>query len=157
MWSYMMISDERDMEITSSVQARPFLENLAHPLRCLPELERRHAGGTVEGADEIGEVAEAYVIGDIGHRLVVFGEQPRGTTQSRAHQILMRGHPEHACEQSQEMKRADPGLAGNVLQRNIEVRMSLDPERRLDRPPPIPRLDVHRLAPLARDDLGQAM
>ena len=70
----------------------------------------------MEGADEIGEIAEADVIGDIGDRAVVVGQPPRRMAQPRAHQILVRGDAEHAREQPQEMERADAGLRGGILQ-----------------------------------------
>src|SRR5947209_11131864 len=41
-----------------------FLENLALSLRSLAETQRRDAGGAMEGADEIREVAEPYVVSD---------------------------------------------------------------------------------------------
>ena len=37
--------------------------------------------------------------------------------QPRAHQILVRGDAEHACEQPQEMERADAGLIGGIINR----------------------------------------
>ena len=48
------------------MQGEPFLENLAHAARGLAEFSGGNAGGAVEGADEIGEIAEADVIGDVG-------------------------------------------------------------------------------------------
>ena len=62
------------MEISYSVQPEAFLENLAHPPRGLPEFQRRHAGRAMEGADEIGEIVKADIIGDVGHGLVIVGE-----------------------------------------------------------------------------------
>jgi hypothetical protein len=98
------------------VQAKPFLENLAVPSRGLPEFQGRRAGSTVEGPDEIGKVAEADVIGDLGDRAVVIGQPPRRVAQPRAHQILVRGHAHDVREQPQEMIRADAGLRGGILQ-----------------------------------------
>src|ERR1700748_1515991 len=110
-WSYMRVSiagaEAAPMEMTYSMKPEALLENLALPPRGLPELRRRHAGGAMEGADEIGEVVETDVIGDVGHRFVVVGKVPRGTAQPRAHQILMRGNAERGREQPQEMERAD--------------------------------------------------
>src|SRR4051812_17269610 len=81
-----------------SVEDEAFPENPALSARGLPELGRRHAGGAVEGADEIGEIAETDVIGDVGDRDIVLGEQARGVPQPRTHQILMRGDAEHGRE-----------------------------------------------------------
>src|SRR5215475_5545445 len=134
MWSYMVISDccrasPREMEITYSVQADAFLENLAHPARGLAELQRRHTGGAMEGADEIGEIAKADVIGDIGHISVILGQQPRRMAQPRAKQVLMRSDTEHAREQPQEMERADAGFKRRILQADLPMRMRIQPQR----------------------------
>ena len=109
------------------------MENLALPARGLPEFQRRHTGSAMEGADEIGEVVEADVIGDVGHGLVVVSEMARGAPQPRAQEILMRGDAEHAGKQPQEVERADAGLASRVFQLDLPVRIGVDPERRLDR------------------------
>src|SRR5215813_13079183 len=139
------------------MKAETFLENLAHPPRRLPELQRRHACCAMKGTDEIGEVIEADVIGDVGHRLVVVGEVARGAAQPRAHQILMRGDAEHGREQAQEMERADAGLARGIFELDLAMRMGVDPERGLDRTAAIPRRDPGLLAGLARHYLDQAL
>src|ERR1700743_3511822 len=126
------------------MQAETFLENLALALGNLPKPERRHAGGAVEGADEIGKIVEADVIGDIGYGFVVFGQQPYRASQPRAQQILMWGDAEHAGKQPQEMERADAGLLRNVLQLDLAMRVGFDPERRFDCTAAVPR----RHAPL---------
>src|ERR1700730_15519772 len=122
MWSYMVISGkcaletERVRSHTSSVQGQAFLENLAHPPRGLAEPARRDARGAVEGAHEVGEIAESDVVGDIGNGPVIVGQKPRRMPQPRAHQILMRGDAEHAREQPQEVERADAGLSRGLLE-----------------------------------------
>ena len=51
----------------------------------------------MEGADEIGEIAETDIIGDIGDGAILIGQKPRRMAQPRAHQILVRGDAEHAA------------------------------------------------------------
>src|SRR6516225_4987477 len=158
MWSYMVISNccrasVREMEITYSVQAEAFLENLAHAARGLAELQRRHAGGAMEGADEIGEIAKADVIGYIGHVPVILGQQPCRMPQPRAKQILMRSDTEHAREQPQEMERADAGFKRRILQGDVPMRMRVEPQRCFHRAAAVPRRDRGALAPVAADHL----
>src|SRR5437868_1509378 len=69
-----------------------------YPMCSLAEAARRDTGGAVEGADEIGEIAEADIEGDVGDRPAVLGKQARGVTQAAAQQILMRCHAEAAGE-----------------------------------------------------------
>ena len=57
------------------------MENLAVAARCCSEPARRNAGGAVEGADEIGEIGETDIVGDVGDGDFVVGQQPRGMTQ----------------------------------------------------------------------------
>ena len=57
-----------------SVQGEPILENLAVPASGLAEGPRGEAGGTMEGAHEIGEIAKSYIVGDIGDCDVLAGE-----------------------------------------------------------------------------------
>ena len=75
------------------MHGEPILENLAHPARGLAEPQRRNPGGAVERPDEVGEIAESDVIGDIGDRAVIVGQEARRMTQPRAHQILVRVTP----------------------------------------------------------------
>src|ERR1022692_4151663 len=97
MWSYMMISGSmarsgsRRSELTSSVQGRAFLENLAQSPRGLTEPARREAGGAMKGADEVGEIAEPDIVGNIGDGEVLVSQQLRRAAQPRAHQVLVRG------------------------------------------------------------------
>ena len=65
------------------MQAKAFLENLALAPRGLPEFQRRDAGRAMEGADEIGEIVEADVIGDFGHGFVIVGQLPRCAAQAK--------------------------------------------------------------------------
>ena len=72
----MMFSSEDDapeiargLETTLVSAGRGVLgKSCASRARPARNLQRRDAGGAVEGADEIGEIAEADVIGDIGDR-----------------------------------------------------------------------------------------
>src|SRR6185437_3676186 len=100
MWSYMMISvprvNPRVLEISYSMQGDAFLENLALAPGGLPELERGHAGRAMEGADEIGEIVEPDIVGNLSHGFVVLGQVARGAPQPRAQQVLMRRDTEHA-------------------------------------------------------------
>src|SRR4051794_25763418 len=150
MWSYMMISLQaralRRMEIIQSGQAEPFLENLAHPPRGLPELQRRCASGAMETADEIREVVESDVISDVGHVAIIFGQQACGMTKSQAHEILMRGHAEHGREQPQKMKRTDAGLGRGIIQVDGPVGSRVDPGRAIHRAAAIACRDLRRLA-----------
>ena len=54
------------------------MENLAVAARGLAEAARRDAGGAVEGAHEVGEVAEAGVEGDVTLRAGDGLSQPAG-------------------------------------------------------------------------------
>src|ERR1700704_5547926 len=98
MWSYMMISQTgraSNRAVWRSgylAEREAILENLAHSARSLAELSRRHARRTVEGADEVREIAESDVIGDIGNGNVIVGQKPCRMAQPRAHQILVRSH-----------------------------------------------------------------
>src|SRR6516165_8220673 len=123
------------MEITKSVEREAFLENLALPSRRLAELQRRDAGGAMESTNEVGEIAESDVVGDVGHGLVIIREKPCGTPQSRAQQVLMRGNAEHARKRAQKMERADPALSRDVLELDVALRIGIDPERCFHRSP----------------------
>src|SRR5262245_34846458 len=130
MWSTMVTSF---WEASLGGGRDPFLEDLAVPLRRLPEGSRRDAGGTVEGAHKIGQIAEAHLVGDLRDRPALVREQPRGSAQARAHQILVWRYAEHPGEQPQEVERADPGLAGRVSEVDRLMRICVEPERGLDR------------------------
>src|SRR4029079_17303030 len=45
---------------------------------------RRHAGRAVKGADEIRQVGEADIVGDVGHRSIGAREKTGGAAQARA-------------------------------------------------------------------------
>src|SRR5205814_5649140 len=83
------------------------LEDLAIAARGLAEPTRRDAGGAVEGADEVGQIAEADVERDVGDRPVVLGEQAGGAPQPRADQVLLGGDAEDGGEQAEEVKLAE--------------------------------------------------
>ena len=71
---------------------RDALENLAISLRRTAERARRHAGGAVERADEVGEVAKPYVERDVGDRAGSPRQKARRAAESRANQELVRCH-----------------------------------------------------------------
>src|SRR5262249_54736492 len=119
----------RGVEITYSMQCEAFLENLAHAARGLTELQRGDAGRTMEGADEIGEIAKTDVIGDIGYIPAVLGQQACRMAQPRANEILMRGDAQHARKQAQKMERADAGFGCRIVQSDLPMRMRIDPQR----------------------------
>src|SRR6202051_4806999 len=106
------------------MQREALLENLALPAGGFAEFSRAEPGGAVEGTDEIGEIGETDIIGDVGQRSVIVGEKPRRMPQPRAHQILVRGDPEHAGKQPQEMERAEFRLRRGVLQVDVLMRMA---------------------------------
>ncbi len=100
----------------------------------------------MEAAHEVGEIAEADVVGDIGDRAPVLSQQMRRVPEPRAQQILVRGDAEHAREQPEKMERADIRTRGGVFQIDVVMRMGIDPERDFNGAPPIPRLCWRRLA-----------
>ena len=109
----------------------------------------------MEGADEIGEIAEADVIGDVGDGDVLVSQQPRGMPQARAHQILMRGDAEHAGEQSQEMEWAEAHLPRSLLQIDVSLRIVVDPQRSFHRAPAVAHGRRCLPARLARGDVDE--
>ena len=109
------------------------MEDLAVAFRGVAEAAGGHPGGAVEGADEVREVSEADVEGDVGHSSAVVGEQARGVTQARTHQVLVRGDAEHVREQAQEMERTEARFRGGIVEDDGLVRMGVNPERGFDR------------------------
>ena len=108
------------------------MEDLALAARGVPEAARRDAGGAVEGADEVREVAEADVVGDVGDRALVVGQEPRGAAQPRRTRYWCGVTPSAAREEAQEVEGAQPDLAGGVVERQRLVRVRVEPERRFD-------------------------
>src|SRR4051812_27904517 len=98
-------------------RGQAILEDLAIALRGPPEEARRHARGTVEGTDEVGDVAESDVEGDIGDRGRPVRQQPRRAAESRADEVLVRRDSEDAREQPEEVERAQarPGCGGDQI------------------------------------------
>jgi len=82
------------------VQRWPILENLAVSPRGLAKGTRRDAGGAVKGSHEIGKIAEAYVVGDVGDGAILVGQKQRRMTQPGTYQVLVRGDPEHIGEKA---------------------------------------------------------
>src|SRR6185312_15263601 len=132
------------------------LENLAIPLRQPAKIARRDAGGAMEGAHEIGQVAEAHIVGDIGDRPLVLGQQPRRTPEPRAHQVLVRRHADDAGEKPQEVELAQAGLGGGAFEIDSRMRLRVDPQRCLDGAAAITWLCRGRAPLLARHQLDEA-
>src|SRR5262245_36749783 len=116
-----------------AARAQPFLENLAIAPGNPAETSGREPGGAVEGAHEVRDVAEADVERDVRDRSSVDGQEGRRAAEPAADQVLVRSHAEDAGEDSQEVKRAQPGLARHRLEIDGLVRVGIDPERRLHR------------------------
>src|SRR5437667_5917039 len=60
----------------------------------------------MKAADEIRQIAETDIEGNLGNRVLAVGEPARRMPQARTKQVLMRRDAQHAGEKAQEMKRA---------------------------------------------------
>ena len=87
----------------------------------------------MEGAHEVRDVTEADVERDVRDRSSVAGQKARRAAEPAADQVLVGSHAEDAGEDSQEVKRAQPGLARHRLEIDGLVRVGIDPQRRVDR------------------------
>ena len=87
----------------------------------------------MEGAHEVGQVAEPDIERHLGDRLRVAGQQAGGPAQTGTDQILVRSDAEDAREKPQEVKRAEPELPGRALEIDGLVRVRVDPECGFDR------------------------
>ena len=87
----------------------------------------------MERADEVRQVAETDVEGNLGDGTFVVGQQARGVTQPRTDEVLMRGDAEHQRKEPQEMKRTEAGFDGGIVEADWLVRMRVYPERGFDR------------------------
>jgi hypothetical protein len=67
-------------------------------------------------ADEVGEVAEADVVSDVGDRSGVVGEEARGVAETRTHEVLVWRDAEHVSEEPQEVKGAEAGFLGRAFE-----------------------------------------
>ena len=105
----------------------------------LTEAARRDAGGTVEGAHEVRQIAKADIECDIADRPIVGGQRACGAAQPRAQQVLMRRHADDAGKQPQEMKGTQPRLARGTVEIDGLVRVRIEPERCFDGTPAIAR------------------
>ena len=63
------------------MDGQSILENLAVAARGFAEPAWRDPGGAMEGAHEVGEIAESDIIGDHGDRAVIAGQAPRRVAQ----------------------------------------------------------------------------
>src|SRR3974390_3271992 len=146
----------RGMETPYSGQDGAILENLAVPAGGLAERPRGDAGGAMERAHEIGEIAKSDIVGDIGDGDVLAGEQPRGLLEAGTHQILVRCHAEHARKLAQEMEGGDTGLIGGGGPNDLAPRVCLDPQRRFNGAAAISRARLCYLARPPGDHLDEA-
>ena len=122
----------------------PILEDRAVALRRPAEAARRDAGGAVEGAHEVGEVAEADVERDVGDRARRRRPSRRAAWRSRERTRYWCGvTPSTLAKSRRKWNGAEPGLAGRALEIDRLVRVRVDPERRL-----------HRAAAIARAGAG---
>jgi hypothetical protein len=87
----------------------------------------------MEGAHEVGQVAEPDIERHLGDRPRIVGQQARCPAEPGANQVLVRGHAQDPCEESQEMKRAEPELPGYGLEIDRLVRVRVDPQCGFDR------------------------
>src|SRR5262249_38462854 len=87
----------------------------------------RHAELRTEGADEVRQVLEADVEGDLGDGGPGGDETVRGLTQTRAQDPLMRCDAGQRLEGTQEMIAAEPGATREVCERLriLETRFQL--------------------------------
>src|SRR5262252_4525146 len=134
----------------------PFLENLAVASGRSPEAARGHSGGAVEGADEVGEIGEPNVEGDVGDGARVVGEQAGRSPQTGAHQVLMRRDAEHGRERSQEVKGAEPGRSRRRPEVDGLVRMVVQPRGGLHRAATVAGAEADGGAVASGDDLDEA-
>src|SRR5262249_11933205 len=74
------------------------------------------ADDAVEGADEVGEVLEADLVGNLGDGTVSVEQHARGKPTASAEQVLMRRHAGDAPEDAQEMEGAEPSGGGELRQ-----------------------------------------
>src|SRR5262245_11684730 len=96
-----------------AAHAEPILENLAITPSQAAEPSGRDSGGAVERAHEVREVTESDVEGDVRDRAFVAGQEARRAAEPAADQVLVRCHAEDTGEDPQEVKWAEPGLAGH--------------------------------------------
>ena len=68
----------------------------------------------------------------------------------------MRGDAEDLAEGAQEMEGGEARVARRVLEVDRLIGVGIDPERRLDRAPPLAGSGTARLSRTPRDDLGEA-
>src|SRR6266487_1923528 len=102
MWSYMLTS----FGPSCKARGQAISEDLAIGARAAPEAARRRAGGALERALEVRQVAEPDREGDVRDRAGAVGEQACRVAQPRSDQVLVRGHAQGPREQAQEVERA---------------------------------------------------
>src|SRR4051794_32506146 len=87
----------------------------------------------MERPHEIREIGEADIEGDVGHRAIAVGKEPRRAAKARAHQVLMWGHADDLREEPQEVEGAEPDLVRRPLEVDRLVRMDVEVKGSLDR------------------------
>jgi len=105
---------------------------------------------------EVRQIAEADVVRDVGNRPIARRKQAGGAAQARPEQILMRRRADDRREEPEKMKRAETGGRGGGLEIDRLVEMILEPQRDVDRAPPIPCARRKRRRLRARRPFGEA-
>jgi hypothetical protein len=59
------------------------------------EFARRNPSRATEGSNEVGNVAETHIVGDVGDRTVFGRKRPGRAAKTGAHEILVRRYAEH--------------------------------------------------------------
>ena len=111
----------------------------------------------MERADEVRQVAEPDLVRDVGDLPRVLREQARRAPQPRPDHVLLGRHAEHAGEQPQEVKLAEPGLARGVVELDRLAGVLVDPQRGVHRAPSVARAELRRLERLARQHLEEPL
>src|SRR5262249_904948 len=137
-------------------RGEPVLENLAIASGQAAEATGRDPGRAVEGAHEVREVTESDVERDVRDRAFVAGQEARGVAEAAADQILVRRHADDVGEDSQEVERAEPGLARHCFEIERLVRVRIDPERRFQRAPAVTALSPRALSLHTGDHVDDA-
>src|SRR5215469_6610367 len=120
-----------------------------------PEIPGRESRCAPEGAHEVGQVAEAYVVGDRTDWQRAVRQQLCGTPQASTHQVLMWCHAGHAREQAQEVKSAHAALLSHLREIERLVRVRVEPQRHPYRTAAVARAHPDRAQRLARHEVQE--
>jgi hypothetical protein len=131
------------------------LEDFAVSSRGLAEATRRYPGRSLEHSDEVREIAEADLEGDVSDGPGFVRKQAGGVAETGADKKLVRGHPEYAREEPKKVESGEARLAGHLLEVQWLVRMRTHPERRFDGATAIGRADLGRRRRAAGRDVDE--